>query len=161
MNVKFLIHFKKSPLFIFFYLLIFAVMTLVAVITLIEGSYALSAIAILINILLTFALWCRFFAYGLRINNKRVLAVDQSSIKLLQYDTVSRITVKFTREAVSALIKTKDQNEYSFVWDSIFLGSDPILPNRNKAKITPSFVEKSISELSKCDKVRIQNYFNQ
>ena len=159
MNVKFLIHFKKSPLFIFFYLLIFAVMTLVAVITLKEGSYALSAIAILINLLLTFALWCRFFAYGLRINKKRIIAIDQTCIKILLYNTVSRITVKFTHEAVSALIKTKDQNEYYFVWDSIFLGSDPILPNRNKAKITPSFVEKSISELSKCDKVRIQNYF--
>ena len=154
------IRFKKAPLFLFFYLLVFSMLTVIAIVTLKEGTYALSVISIVINLLLTFALWCRFFAYGLRISEKRIIAVDQSCVKFLPYDTVSRITVKFTQETVSALIKTKDQSEYFFVWDSIFLGSDPILPNRNKVSVTQKFIEKSISELSKCEKVRIQNYFD-
>ena len=154
------IRFKKSPLFLVFYLFVFALLTVIATVTIKEGSYGLSVIAILLNILLTFALWCRSFAYGLRISRKRIVAVDQSSIKLLSYEAVSRITVKFTQEAISALIKTKEQAEYLFVWDCIFLGSDPLLPNRNKVKITSDFIEKSITELSKCEKVRIQNYFD-
>ena len=160
MKIKMVIRFKKAPLFLFFYLLVFSMLTVIAIVTLKEGTYSLSVIAIVINLLLTFALWCRFFAYGLRISKKRVIAVDQSSVKFLPYDTVSRITVKFTQETVSALIKTKDQSEYFFVWDSIFLGFDPILPNRNKVSVTQKFIEKSISELSKCEKVRIQNYFD-
>ena len=160
MKIKMVIRFKKAPLFLFFYLLVFSLLTVIAIVTLKEGTYSLSVIAIVINLLLTFALWCRFFAYGLRISEKRVIAVDQSSVKFLPYDTVSRITVKFTQETVSALIKTKDQSEYFFVWDSIYLGSNPILPNHIKTNITAKFVEKSISELSKCEKVRIQNYFD-
>ena len=154
------IRFKKAPLFLFIYLFVFSLLTVIATVTLKEGAYALSAIAILINLLLTFALWCRFFAYGLRISHKRVIALDQTSVKFLPYDSVSRITVKFTSDAVSAVIKTKDQSEYFFVWDSIYLGSDPILPNQNKANVTLKFIEKSINELSKCEKVRIQNYFD-
>ena len=154
------IRFKKAPLFLFIYLFVFSLLTVIATVTLKEGAYALSAIAILINLLLTFALWCRFFAYGLRITHKRVIAVDQTSVKFLPYGSVSRITVKFTSDAVSAVIKTKDQSEYFFVWDSIYLGSDPILPNQNKANVTQKFIEKSINELSKCEKVRIQNYFD-
>ena len=154
------IRFKKAPLFLFIYLLVFSLLTVIATVTLKDGAYALSAIAILINLLLSFALWCRFFAYGLRISHKRVIAVDQTSVKFLPYGSVSRITVKFTSDAVSAVIKTKDQSEYCFVWDSIYLGSDPILPNQNKANVTLKFIEKSINELSKCEKVRIQNYFD-
>ena len=154
------IRFKKAPLFLFFYLLVFSMLTVIAIVTLKEGTYSLSVIAIVINLLLTFALWCRFFAYGLRISNKRVIAVDQTSVKFLPYDLVSRITVKFMSDDVSAVIKTKDQSEYCFVWDSIYLGSDPILPNQNKANVTQKFIEKSINELSKCEKVRIQNYFD-
>ena len=160
MKIKMVIRFKKAPLFLFFYLLVFSMLTVIAIVTLKEGTYSLSVIAIVINLLLTFALWCRFFAYGLRISHKRVIVVDQTSVKFLPYGSVSRITVKFTSDAVSAVIKTKDQSEYFFVWDSIFLGSDPILPNRNKVSVTQKFIEKSISELSKCEKVRIQNYFD-
>lgn len=155
-----IIRFNKSPLFLIFYLLVIAFFTSIAFFTFKEKAYEMGIICIIANVILSFACWCRFFAYGLRINGKRVIAVAQSSVKIIPYNTVSSITVKFTREKISALVKTKDQNELIFVWDGIFLGTHAILPEKNKVSITSEFVEKSISELSKCEKIHIQNYFN-
>ena len=158
--IKMIIRFKKTPLFLIFYLLVIAFFTSIAFFTFKEKAYEIGIICIISNVILSFACWCRFFAYGLRINGKRVIAVAQSSVKIIPYNTVSSITVKFKKDEVSALIKTKDQNEFIFVWESLFLGTHAILPPKNKANITPEFVEKSISELLKCEKVHIQNYFN-
>ena len=160
MNIKMIIRFKKAPLFIVLFLIPLTVFTTIAVITFNEKDYGISVLLFFADALLLFAAWCLFFAYGLRINDKRIIAVAQSQIKIIPLTEISRITVKFTPDSVSATIKTKYQSEIVFVWDSIYLGSNPILLNCISANVTARFVEKSISELSKCDKVRILNYFN-
>lgn len=155
-----IVRFKKAPLFVLFFLLTIAFFTAVSIFAFKEKALGIAVLGIVADIIIIFAAWCRFFAYGLRISDKRVIAVEQSRIKIASMDSVSRITVKFTSDSITALIKTKDQNEEIFVWDGIFLGTHVLLPENNNVKLTPEFVEKSISELSKCDKVHIQNYFN-
>lgn len=98
--------------------------------------------------------------YGIRINEKRVVAIEQSAIKIIPYDEVRRITIRFTSESVTALIKMMDNSEIYFVWDEIFLGHDAFLPDKcayNQADIDEAFIEKSIASLSACPKVIIQN----
>ena len=155
-----IISFKKAPLFVFLFLITISLFFAIGIFAFTENEYGISVICIVTNIFIVFAAWCRFFAYGLRINDKRIIAIEQSRIKIIPLEAVSRITVKFTNKAISALIKTKDQNEIQFVWDSIFLSTHTLLSQYNEANITSEFVEKSIAELSKCDKVHIQNYFN-
>ena len=77
----------------------------------------------------------------------------------MRYDDISSIIVKFTDESVVAYIKTKKQQEYTFVWNSIFLGTNVILPSKNKIKLHDKFVEDSIASLSQCPKVKIQNFY--
>ena len=160
MNIKMIIRFKKSLLFLFFYILILSFFISASIFSFKEKVYEIAIPCIIANVILGFSCWCRFFAYGIRINSNRVIAVAQSSIKVIPYNTVSAITVKFTKDEISALIKTKDQKEFLFVWDGIFLGTHVILPEKNNVSITSEFIEKSISELSKCEKVHIQNYYN-
>ena len=160
MNIKMIIRFKKAPLFIVLFIIALTVFTAVSVITFTEKEYGMAVLFIFLDTLLLFALWCLLYAYGLRINEKRVIAITQSRIKIIPLNEISRITVKFTPDSVSAIIKTKDQCETSIVWDSLYLGSNPILLNCINAHISPKFVEKSISSLSKCDKVRILNYLD-
>ena len=69
------------------------------------------------------------------------------------------IIVKFTNESVVAYIKMKNQQEHVFVWDYIFLGTNLILPSKNKIKLYDEFVEESVTSLSKCPKVKIQNFY--
>ena len=141
-------------------MLVLSLLTALAILSFMEKEYGIAIPLLFFDALLLFAAWCLFFAYGLRINDKRIIAVAQSQIKIIPLTEISRITVKFTPDSVSATIKTKYQSEIVFVWDSIYLGSNPIFLNCISANVTARFVEKSISELSKCDKVRILNYFN-
>ena len=155
-----IIRFKKAPLLIFLFLMVLTIFSAISVITFKEKAYGIGILLLFVDALLLFAAWCLFFAYGLRINDKRLIAIEQSQIKIIPLIEISRITVKFTPDSISATVKTKDQSETVFVWDSVYLGSNPILLNCITAKITAKFVERSILELSRCDKVRILNYFN-
>lgn len=159
MNIKMRIKHRKTWLFIIgaaLLLILFFAMSAGAIIE--ENDYSFLFISIFLAIVVVAALFFRF-NYGLFINEKRVIAIDQSEIKILKYDDVSTITVRFTDDSVSAYIKMKSQEEHAFVWAGVFLGYNLFLPSENKISINEKFVEKSIKSLSRCPKVKIQNFY--
>jgi len=123
-----------------------------------DHNYALAILCLLLDVVILVATYFRF-NYGITITEKRVVAIEQAGIKILRYDDVSSILVEFTDESVVAYIKMKNQKQYTFVWDSVFLGTNVILPSHNKIKVYDEWVEKSIANLSKCPKVKIQNFY--
>ena len=123
-----------------------------------DHNYALAILCLLLGVVILVATYFRF-NYGIMITEKRVVAIEQAGIKILRYDDVSSIVVKFTDDSVVAYIRMKNQKEYTFVWDSIFLGTNVILPSHNKIKLYDEWVEESIANLSNCPKVKIQNFY--
>ena len=160
MKAKMRIKYRKSWLFIIgvsflLTLLVFMAITFIAE----DHNYALAILCLLLGVVILIATYFRF-NYGITITEKRVVAIEQAGIKILRYDDVSSIVVKFTDKSVVAYIKMKNRKEYTFVWDSIFLGTNVILPSHNKIKLYDKWVEKSIANLSKCPKVKIQNFYS-
>ena len=124
-----------------------------------DHNLALAIGCMLVEALLLVALYFRF-NYGLTINEKHLVAIEQAGIKILRYDDISSITVKFTNESVVTYIKMKKQQEYVFVWDSIFLGSGNLfIPSSVTIKLCDEFVQRSIVSLKACPKVKIQNFY--
>lgn len=159
MKVKMKIKYRKAWLFILGVALLLTLLIAMAVAFIFEDhNFGLSILCLLLAIVVIIATYFRF-NYGITISEKRVVAIEQAQIKILRYDDISSFIVKFTDESIVAYIKMKNQQEYVFVWDYIFLGTNIILPSKNKIKIDNQFVEKSIAILSKCEKVKIQNCY--
>ena len=160
MEVKMKIKYRKLWLFMIGVAFLLTLLVLMAVAFITEDhNYALAILCLLLGIVIIIATYFRL-NYGITITEKRVVAIEQAGIKILQYDDVSNIVVKFTDESVVAYIRMKNQKEYAFVWDSIFLGTHGILPSHNKIKLYDEWVEKSIANLSRCPKVKIQNFYS-
>jgi NADH:ubiquinone oxidoreductase subunit 2 (subunit N) len=160
MKVKMKIKYRKLGLFMIGVAFLLTLLVLLAVAFITEDhNYALAILCLLLGVVILVATYFRF-NYGITITEKRVVAIEQAGIKILRYDDVSSIVVKFTDESVVAYIRMKNQKEYTFVWDSIFLGTNVILPSHNKIKLYDEWVEKSIANLSKCPKVKIQNFYS-
>ncbi len=159
MKAKMKIKYNKAWLFIIGVALLLTLLVVMAVAFIFEDrNYGLAIICLLLGIVILFAMYFRF-NYGITISEKRVVTIEQAQIKILRYDNISSIIVKFTNESVVAYIKMKNQQEHVFVWDSIFLGTNVILPSKNKIKLYDKFVEESITNLSKCPKVKIQKFY--
>ena len=160
MKAKMRIKYRKPWLFIIGVAILLALLVFMAVVFITEDhNYGLAILCLLLGVVILVATYFRF-NYGITITEKRVVAIEQAGIKILLYDDVSSIVVKFTDESVVAYIRMKNQKEYTFVWDSIFLGTNIILPSENKIKLYDEWVEKSIANLSKCPKVKIQNFYS-
>lgn len=159
MKAKMKIKYRKLWLFMIGVAFLLTLLVLMAVAFITEDhNYALAILCLLLGVVILIAMYFRL-NYGITINEKRVVAIEQAGIKILRYDDVSSIVVKFTDESVVAYIKMKNQKEYTFVWDSVFLGTNIILPSENKIKLHEEWVEKSVTNLSKCPKVKIQNFY--
>ena len=159
MKAKMKIKYKKLWLYIFGVVFILTLLVAMAVGFVTEDhDYGMAILCFLLGVVILIALYFRF-NYGITINEKRVVVIEQAGIKILRYEDICSIVVKFTDESVIAYIKMKNQQEYIFVWDSIFLGTNVILPSENKIKLYPKWVERSIASLSKCPKVQIQNFY--
>ena len=159
MKAKMKIKYRKLWLFIIGVAILLALLVFMAVVFITEDhNYGLAILCLLLGVVILIATYFRF-NYGITITEKRVVAIEQAGIKILRYDDVSSIVVKFTDESVVAYIRMKNQKEYTFVWDSIFLGTNVILPSHNKIKLYDKWVEKSITNLSECPKVKIQNFY--
>ena len=160
MKAKMRIKYRKSWLFIIgvsflLILLVFMAITFIAE----DHNYALAILCLLLGVVILIATYFRF-NYGITITQKHVVAIEQAKIKILRYDDVSRILVKFTDESVIAYIKMKNQKEYTFVWKSVvFWGTNLLLRFENGIKLYDKWVEESIANLSKCPKVKIQNFY--
>ena len=160
MKCKMKIKYRGAWLFVTGVLLLTAVLVALAVSFISQDHNLWLAIGcMLLEALLLVALYFRF-NYGLSINEKHLVAIEQAGIKILRYDDISSITVKFTNESVTAYIKMKKQQEYVFVWDCIFLGSgNLVLPSSVAIKLCDEFVQRSIVSLEACPKVKIQNFY--
>lgn len=102
--------------------------------------------------------------YGIRITSKTVTIINQQMRKVFCYDDIVYLKIVFERETIRGEIKLKSQKTYSFLFRGINLGGTTALFPRlstSKLRLTKSFVEKSIRDLSACDKVRIQNLYDQ
>ena len=160
MKVKMKIKYRKLWLFMIGVAFLLTLLVFMAIAFIAEDhNYALAILCLLLGVVILVATYFRF-NYGITITEKRVVSIEQSGIKILRYDDVSSIVVKFTDKSVVAYIKMKNQKEYTFVWDSVFLGTNVILPSHNKIKLYDEWVEKSIANLSKCPKVKIQNFYS-
>ena len=160
MKCKMKIKYRGAWLFVTGVLLLTAVFVALAV-SFIRQDHNLGLVigCMLVEALLLVALYFRF-NYGLTINEKHLVAIEQAGIKILRYDDISSITVKFTNESVTAYIKMKKQQEYVFVWDSIFLGlGNLVIPSSAAIKLCDEFVQRSIVSLEACPKVKIQNFY--
>ena len=159
MKVKMKIKYRKLWLFMIGVAFLLTLLVLMAVDFITEDhNYALAILCLLLGVVILIAMYFRL-NYGITINEKRVVAIEQAKIKILRYDDVRSIVAKFTDESVVVYIKMKNQKEYTFVWDSVFLGTNVILPSHNKINVYDEWVEKSIANLSKCPKVKIQNFY--
>ena len=159
MKAKMKIKYKKLWLYIFGVVFLLTLLVAMAVGFVTEDhNYGLAILCLLLGVVILIALYFRF-NYGITINEKRVVVIEQAGIKILRYEDICSIVVKFTDESVIAYIEMKNQQDYTFVWDSIFLGTNVILPSENKIKLYPKWVERSIASLSNCPKVQIQNFY--
>ena len=159
MKIQMKIKYRKAWLFILGVVLLLTLLVAMAAVFMVEDHhYGLAILCLLLGVVILVAIYFRFH-YGMTICETRVVVIEQAGMKILRYDDVRSITVKFTDESITAYIKMKNQQEYVFVWDHVFLGSNVILPSKNKIKLDHQFVEKSIVSLSRCEKVKIQNFF--
>ncbi len=159
MKAKMIIRYKRAPFFILICALLFLLLGVMAFTFITEDkNYGLATLCFALITLIFVAMYFRF-NYGIRISEKRVIAIEQGKMKILKYDDVSSITIKFTNEKIIAYIKMKSHKEYTFVWDHVFLGSNVFLPSKLNIALDDKFVTKSIESLSICDKVKIQNFY--
>lgn len=159
MKIKMKIKYRKSWLFIIIVALLLTLLIVMASAFITEDhNHGLAILCLLLGIVISIAMFF-FFNYGIMINEKRVVAIEQAQIKILRYNNISSIIVKFTDKSVVAYIKMKNRQEYTFVWDSIFLGTNVIFPSIIKIKLYDKWVEDSITNLSKCPKVKTQNFY--
>lgn len=159
MKAKMKVKYRKDWLFIAVAALLCTVLVLLSVAFITEDhNYGCAVLCLPIFALILIAMYFRF-NYGITINEKRVVAIEQAGIKILWYDDVSSITVKFYNEKVVACIRMRNREEYVFVWDCLYFGSHFILPSVILIKLSDKWVEKSIASLSKCEKVKIQNIY--
>lgn len=113
-------------------------------------AVVLCGIAVLILVLCVF---CGFH-HGIWINGKRVLIVQQNDIRLLDYDTISRILVEFTDTCVTATFILLRQPKYTAIWTDM---TGIHWYNRHTIRISRKFIRKSIDSLSQCPKVQIKD----
>ena len=103
-----------------------------------------------------------FFSNGIRITDKRVTLIGQSMLKTFRYDDIDYIKVVFQNNCISGEIKVKHQKAYSFSFDQIDLNPGSFLLHFiyiAELKLTDKFVDKCISDLSRCEKVKVVNYY--
>lgn len=159
MKIKMKIKYRKLWLFMIGVALVLTLLVIMAVAFILEdNNYGLAILCIMLGVFIFIATYFRF-NYGITISEKRLVAIEQAQIKILRYDDISNIIVKFTNESVAVYIKMKNQQEHLIVWDYISLDTNVFLPSKNKIKLYDKFVEESITSLSACPKVKIQNFY--
>lgn len=108
--------------------------------------------------------WGIFFSYGIKITPKRVILAEQHLWKRFRYDEVRRITVIFENNCIHGEIKTVTNERVAFSFNGLdFSRAHSLFPllHITGLKLSKTFVETSIQKLSACDKVRIQNLYDQ
>ena len=106
---------------------------------------------------------CFFFSYGIKITSKRIVLINQRMLKSFRQDDVIYIKIVFKSESIEGEIKTKHQKACSFCFDGIDLSGRSLFLSHlwiSGLKLTKKFVDKSIANLSICEKVKIQDLYD-
>ena len=155
-------HFHKIPLMVS---LIFPIGILLSVIFLISGISSsdgiLTAIGLIPIISLAIALPF-FFNYGITITDKKVTLISQHMLKRFDYEDISYIKVVFKKHVIAGEVKTLDQKIFAFSFDGIDLSTSRSLFPRlyiSGLNLSKKFVDRNISELSRCEKVKVLNLY--
>ena len=89
MKAKMRIKYRKSWLFIIGVSLLLTLLVFMAITFIAEDhNYALAILCLLLGVVILVATYFRF-NYGITITEKRVVAIEQSGIKILRYDDVA------------------------------------------------------------------------
>lgn len=124
-----------------------------------EGSVGLAVLTIVLSLVIVFSLWLGL-SYGIYINEKRVVLIDQSEVRIIPYENISKITVRFTDDSITAIVKEKRQGEHVFVWNHLYFGHRIILPSKLDLMINDKLISEIASRLITCPKVEVQNFYN-
>ncbi|MBE6558277.1 MAG: hypothetical protein E7661_04630 [Ruminococcaceae bacterium] len=158
MKSKMLVPYRHAWLFVIIAIFLLLVLGFLAYALIKDNNGGLAFLCLPIASIVPISLMF-LFNYGIRINSKRIIAIEQNQIKILPYDEVRRITVRFMDDRVTALIKMMDNREYLFVWDALYMGYNfwHTSPLWVKTNIKKDFVSQSVASLSACEKVLIQD----
>ena len=101
-----------------------------------------------------------FFAYGIKITDKKVTLISQRMFKTFRYEDVLYINIIFKNNSIEGEIKAKGQPIFNFTFDGIDLGGVAHIFTHLYIKglnLSQKFIDESIDELKRCEKVRIKN----
>ena len=119
-----------------------------------EGDMGYGIGFVMADLLLLLLCSIQFF-YGLRITTKNVIAFSEGGICCIPYALVSKITVTFQPDCVTAVIRSRGK-DYTAVWLHLWMfGGASLLPCLFPVRVNKGFVQKSIDKLSVCSKVMI------
>lgn len=101
-----------------------------------------------------------FYSYGIKITPKRVTVINQRMFKIFDYERVSYIKIVFGKQSIWGEIKVYHQKPCEFSFDIVDFSSRTLIGYMlwiSEVRLTKKFVDKSIARLSQCEKVQIQN----
>ena len=102
-----------------------------------------------------------FSCYGIKITEKRVSIIGQRMFRFFRYEDVSYIKIFFYASVIEVEIKVKGEEAERFLFDGVSLHpTASFFPQLYTAglKLSERFVNKSIENLSRCDKVSVKKY---
>jgi hypothetical protein len=160
-NIK---HFHKTPILMKLLLLIgIPICILLLVFGIVYKISELISIGVII--LAAFLVGEGFFwNYGIRITSKSVTLINQQMLKVFPYEEVHCFEIVFADDVIFGKVKAKNQKAYEFYFDGVDLNSGGLFHSSlltSNLKLTKKFVEKSIADLSTCEKVKIKNLYTQ
>lgn len=101
-----------------------------------------------------------FYSYGIKITPKRVTVINQGMLKIFDYEKVAYIKIVFDKQSIWGEIKAYHQKPCEFSFDIVDFSSRTTFGYRiwiSEIKLTKKFVDKSVALLSQCEKVQIEN----
>ena len=101
-----------------------------------------------------------FYSYGIKITPKRVTVINQRMLKIFDYEKVAYIKIVFDKQSIWGEIKAYHQKPCEFSFDIVDFSSRTAFGYRiwiSEIKLTKKFVDKSVALLSQCEKVQIEN----
>ena len=151
-------HFHRIPLIVSIPIVLLTPLLLAMILF---GNESLSLIGILLLAIIATGLGF-FSSYGIKITEKKVVLISQDFFKIFRYEDVISITVIFYPTRIRGEVRVKGQKPYSFIFDGVDLSRPSALiraPLITSLKLSQTFVDKSISKLLTCEKVKIQNNY--
>lgn len=135
----------------------FSVLSFISASFFYEGNIGLAILGLVFTIMVL-GIWTRLFSYGIYINDKRILLIEDTGTKIISYDNVRKINVRFNENSIGIIIKQKGREDYIGGWEKIYTKPSLILLTP-RLKLDDKFVDESIAALLQCPKVEVQNFF--